>query len=110
MTINIILFFLIFENTVYTLITASMASHSDKFLTKILLGFACVIASIFVIVYACFERVKYDDWYGWGLVASVLMCVGIYLSLSAFVHKVKADFMRRQKSKELQEKKYSDKD
>jgi uncharacterized membrane protein len=83
-----------------------MASHADKFLTKLLLGFAAVIASIFVIVFACFERVKYDDWYGWGLVASALMCIGLYLLLSAFVHKIKADFLRRQKSKELQEKKY----
>jgi uncharacterized membrane protein len=83
-----------------------MASHADKFLTKLLLGFAAVIASIFVIVFACFERVKYDDWYGWGLVASALMCIGLYLLLSAFVHKIKADFLKRQKSKELQEKKY----
>jgi uncharacterized membrane protein HdeD (DUF308 family) len=83
-----------------------MASHADKFLTKLLLGFAAVIASIFVIIYACFERVKHDDWYGWGLVASALMCIGLYLLLSAFVHKIKADFLKRQKSKELQEKKY----
>lgn len=87
-----------------------MASHADKFLTKLLLGFTAVIASIFVIVYACFERVKYDDWYGWGLVASALMCIGLYLLLSAFVHKIKADFLKRQKSKELQEKKYSNDD
>jgi uncharacterized membrane protein len=84
-----------------------MSSHSDKFLTKLLLGFAAVIASVFVIIYACFERVKYDDWYGWGLVASALLCIGLYLLLTAFIHKIKADFSRKQKSKELQEKKYS---
>ena len=84
-----------------------MASHTDKFLTKLLFGFAAVIASVFIIVYACFERVKYDDWYGWGLVASVLLCSGLYLLLSAFVHKMKADFSKRQRSKELQEKKYA---
>ena len=87
-----------------------MSSHSDKYLTKLLLGFAAVIASIFVIVFACFERVKYDDWYGWGLVASVLLCLGLYLLFSAFIHKIKADFSRRQKSKELQGKKYSSDD
>ncbi len=84
-----------------------MASHTDKFLTKLLLGFAAVIASVFIIVYACFERVKYDDWYGWGLVASVLLCTGLYLLLSAFVHKMKSEFGKRQRSKELQEKKYT---
>ncbi|OSZ79963.1 hypothetical protein CAP36_01480 [Chitinophagaceae bacterium IBVUCB2] len=79
-----------------------MASHSDKFLTKLLFGFAAVIASVFVIVFACFERTKEDEWYGWGLVASTLLCTGLYLLLSAFVHKVKSDFSRRQKSKEQQ--------
>ena len=85
-----------------------MASHADKFLTKLLFGFAAVIASIFVIIFACFERVKYDDWYGWGLVASALMCTGLYLMCSAFVHKIKADFLKRQKSKETHQKKYPD--
>ncbi len=85
-----------------------MASHSDKFLTKLLFGFAAISASIFVIVYACFERVKHDDWYGWGLVASVLMCIGLYLLCSAFVHKIKADFLRRKQEREAHHKKYPD--
>ena len=79
-----------------------MSSHSDKFLTKLLLGFAAVITSIFLILFACFERTKKDDWYGWGLVASALMCLGLYLLLSAFVHKMKSDFGKRQRSKEQQ--------
>ena len=83
-----------------------MASHSDRFLTKVLIGFTLVTASVFVVVFACFERVKYDDWYGWGLLASFLMCVGVYFICSGFVHKIKADLLKRQKSKELQEKKY----
>ena len=84
-----------------------MASHADKFLTKLLFGFALVITSVFVIVFACFERVKYDDWYGWGLVASVLMCLGIYLLLSAFVHKMKSDFGRKQRGNDAQQQKYT---
>ena len=84
-----------------------MASHADKFLTKLLFGFALVITSVFVIVFACFERVKYDDWYGWGLVASVLICLGLYLLLSAFVHKMKSDFGRKQRGNEAQQKKYT---
>lgn len=80
-----------------------MASHSDKFLTKLLFGFITVIASVFLILYACFERTKKDDWYGWGLVASTLLCIGLYLLLSAFVHKIKADFTRKSKSKNLSE-------
>ena len=79
-----------------------MSSHSDKFLTKLLFGFACVITAVFVIVFACFERTKKDDWYGWGLVASLLVCTGLYLLMSSFVHKVKADLIKRQKSKNVQ--------
>lgn len=79
-----------------------MPSHSDRFLTKLLFGFAAVIASVFVIVFACFERTKEDEWYGWGLVASTLLCTGLYLLLSAFVHKVKSDLIKRQKSREQQ--------
>ncbi len=79
-----------------------MPSHSDKYLTKLLFGFAAIIGSVFVIIFACFERTKKDEWYGWGLVASILLCIGIYLMMEAFVHRVKADFIRRQKSKEQQ--------
>jgi len=82
-----------------------MSSHSDKYLTKLLFGFAAVSASVFLIVFACFERTKKDDWYGWGLGASVLLCLGIYLMLSAFVHKIKADFSRRQRTNSQQQSK-----
>jgi len=81
-----------------------MASHADRFLTKLLFGFGAVIATVFIILYAAFERVKRDDWYGWGLLASVLMCTGLYLISSAFVHKMKADLLKRQKSKDMQER------
>jgi uncharacterized membrane protein len=79
-----------------------MSSHSDRYLTKLLFGFACVIIAVFTIVFACFERVKKDDWYGWGLVASLFLCVGLYLLMEAFVHKVKADLIRRQKVRQQQ--------
>ncbi len=77
-------------------------SHSERFLTKLLFGFGCVIGGIFFILFASFDRVKYDDWYPWAIVASVLICTGLYLLLSAFVHKVKSDFIKRQKDKEKQ--------
>jgi hypothetical protein len=79
-----------------------MSNHSDKFLGKLLFGFAFVIGSIFFILFASFDRAKYDDWYPWAIVASVLMCCGLYFLMSAFVHKVKSYFIRRQKDKEKQ--------
>ncbi|MEO7923760.1 MAG: hypothetical protein ABIR30_08770 [Chitinophagaceae bacterium] len=79
-----------------------MSSHADKYLSKLLFGFGAVISSIFVLIYAAFERTKTGDWYFWGLVASVLLCAGLFLLMQAFVHKIKADFSRRQKVREQQ--------
>ena len=78
------------------------SSHSEKYLTKLLFGLGAVIAAIFAIVYAAFERTKTGDWYFWGVVASVLMCTGLYLLVSASVHKIKSELSRRQKGRELQ--------
>ena len=67
-----------------------------------LMGFTCITLGILGILYACFERTALDDWYFWGIVASFIINLGIYLLMQAFVHKVKADLIRRQKLKEQQ--------
>ena len=77
-----------------------MASHEDKYISNLLMGFGSIIAGVMVILYACFERVRYDDWYFWGLAASALLCLGSYLMLKAFVHKIKADLTQRQKMRQ----------
>jgi hypothetical protein len=79
-----------------------MASHEDKYVTRLLLGFGGIIAGVMAILYACFERMKYDDWYFWGAAASFLFCYGVYTLLQAFVHKIKADFSRRQRVRQMQ--------
>jgi hypothetical protein len=79
-----------------------MANHEEKYISKLLIGFGCIIASVMVILYACFERVKYDDWYFWGVLASLLLCGGVYSMLSAFVHKIKSDMIRKQKVRSQQ--------
>jgi hypothetical protein len=77
-------------------------SHQEKFVTKLLTGLACIIAGIFIILFAAFERTQEEDWYLWGIIASALICPGLILLMSAFVHKVKSDFIRRQKHREQQ--------
>lgn len=79
-----------------------MSNHEEKFVSKLLMGFGAIIAGVMVILFASFERTKEDDWYGWGLVASALLCGGVYFLLGAFVHKVKADLIRRQKIRQQQ--------
>lgn len=79
-----------------------MSSHEDKYITKLLVGFSGVIAGVLAIMYACFERTKHDDWYFWGIVASLLICTGVYFTAGAFVHKTKSDLIRKQKMRKQQ--------
>ena len=79
-----------------------MASHEEKYISKLLAGFGAVIAGVMAILYACFERTKQDDWYFWGVVSSLFFCLGFYFMLNAFVHKVKADMIRKQRSRQHQ--------
>ena len=79
-----------------------MPSHEDKYISKLLVGFGAIIAAVMSIMYACFERTKLDDWYFWGVVASLLFCFGIFSMLNAFVHKVKSDMIRKQKIRQQQ--------
>jgi len=75
-------------------------SHQEKYISKLLFGFAFVIGGIMTILYAAFERTKDDDWYLWGIVASLLIITGLFFLLNAFVHKIKSDLIKKQRSKE----------
>lgn len=83
-------------------------SHKESYFVKLLLGFSSIIGSILLIFYAIFELNKDSDWYFWAIVSAFLMCGGIYFSLQAFVHKVKSEFSRRQKQREMQRSNTSD--
>jgi hypothetical protein len=67
-----------------------------------LIGFASLIGSVLIMYYSIFEAATKGDWYFWAIVAAFLLCGGVYFSLSAFVHKIKSDFSKRQKSREQQ--------
>lgn len=71
-------------------------NHQRKYISKLLIGFVTVTAGIFSILYACFEKAQISDWYFWAIVASFLICTGLYLLLTAMVHKTKADFRKKQ--------------
>jgi ABC-type nickel/cobalt efflux system permease component RcnA len=56
-------------------------------------------------MYSTFSRKpggEESDWYFWGILAAVSINSGLFLLLSAFVHKVKSDFIKRQKQREQQ--------
>lgn len=83
-------------------------SHKESYFLKLLIGFSSIIVSILLIFYAIFELNKDSDWYFWAIVSAFLMCGGIYFTLQAFVHKVKSEFSRRQKQREMQRSQTSD--
>lgn len=85
-------------------------THQEKYITKLLFGFAFVTAGILLIFYTAFERARQDDWYLWGVIASVTINIGLYFLLNAFIHKVKSDLIRRQKLRDQQKTYPADKE
>lgn len=79
-----------------------MSSHEDKYLSKLLFGFGAIIGAVMLIFFVCFERMKYDEWYWWGMLIAVLFCLGIFLIASACIHKMKSDMIRKQKIRHMQ--------
>lgn len=79
-----------------------MASHEEKFLSKLLFGFGAIIAGVMLTLFVCSERAPIDEWYWWGMAISALICTGIYLIASALIHKMKSDMIRKQKMRHMQ--------
>lgn len=76
--------------------------HGEKYITNLLFGFAFITIGVLSILFAAFERSREDDWYIWGIISSLIINIGLYCFLKAFVHKVKSDFIKRQKLREQQ--------
>jgi hypothetical protein len=76
--------------------------HKQKYFTNLLLGFASVSAGIFLILYASFEKSTVTDWYFWAVIAAAVICLGLFFLLTAIVHKIKADLIKRQKARDQQ--------
>jgi ABC-type nickel/cobalt efflux system permease component RcnA len=75
-------------------------SHGEKYVSNLLMGFAAVTSSIFLLLFIIFEKSQKDDWFIWGIVASLLMCIGLYLIVLATVHKVKAELIKKQRERD----------
>jgi uncharacterized membrane protein len=87
----------------------SNSSHKERYFTKLLIGFAALIAAVLIIYYAIVEQAaKKGDWYFWAIVTAFLLCSGIYFCLSAFIHKIKSDFNRRSQQREIQKSRSSE--
>lgn len=81
----------------------SNSSHKERYFTKLLIGFAALIGCVLITYYAIIEgAAQKGEWYFWAIVTAFLLCSGIFFCLSAFVHKIKSDFNRRQQQRDMQ--------
>ena len=87
----------------------SNSSHKERYITKLLIGFAAIIGAVLIMYYAMVEgAATKGDWYFWAIVTAFLLCSGVFFCLSAFVHKIKSDFNRRQQQRDNQRAKRAD--
>ena len=63
------------------------------------LGFLMIDAGILLIMYSANNRAS-DEWLIWGIVAAAIITSGLGLLGNAYVHKVKSDLIRKQRSRE----------
>ena len=75
-------------------------NHLNKYTTKMLLGITLVTAGIFLSIYIAVNPPLHRDWYFWALSVAGIVNTGLLLLCMAFVHKIKADLIRKQKHHE----------
>jgi uncharacterized membrane protein len=87
----------------------SNSSHKERYITKLLIGFAALIGAVLIMYYAMVEgAATKGDWYFWAIVTAFLLCSGVFFCLAAFVHKIKSDINRRQQQRDNQRAKRAD--
>lgn len=73
-------------------------NHYDKWIIKSLAGTALLFLGILFIYYTLAQLQNNNRWVLYGIAASIIICSGVLLLCSAFVHKLKFDIRHRQKS------------
>ena len=77
-----------------------MQKHQEKYISKLLLGLVFVTTGIFLLVYVFKTTSLHEDWFLWGVGIAIVINAGLIFIGNAFVHKIKADLIRRQKVKD----------
>ena len=72
--------------------------HYQKWLLQMPIGFLVVGAGIVVIMYAANKRAS-DEWLMWAIIAVFIVTTGLGILGNAYVHKVKSDLIKRQRSR-----------
>lgn len=75
-------------------------NHLSKYTSKMLLGITLVTCGIFLAIYTAINPSLHGDWYFWALAVAAIVNAGLLFLCRAFVHKIKADLIRKQKHQE----------
>ncbi|HEV8282958.1 MAG TPA: hypothetical protein VGQ09_01540 [Chitinophagaceae bacterium] len=73
--------------------------HYQKWLLQMPVGFLMVGAGIIVIMYSANKRAS-DEWLLWGIVSAAIITAGLGILGNAYIHKVKSDLIRKQRSRQ----------
>jgi uncharacterized membrane protein HdeD (DUF308 family) len=73
--------------------------HYQKWFFQMPMGFLLIDAGILLIMYSANKRAS-DEWLMWGIVSSAIITSGLAILGNAYVHKVKSDLIRKQKTRE----------
>ncbi len=74
-------------------------THEKKFIINTMLGLILTTGGISAIIYAAITKPNEQDWVFWAIISAISFNAGLLFLGSAVIHKVKADLIRRQKSK-----------
>lgn len=83
------------------------SKHYDKFFRNLVQGFSFLTIGIFLTFYSMLGGIQKQDWYLWAAGIAVLINLGLFFLGSAFVHKVKADIIRRKKQQREEFQEYT---
>ncbi|HEY2721846.1 MAG TPA: hypothetical protein VGI82_08975 [Chitinophagaceae bacterium] len=75
--------------------------HHQKWLLQMPVGFILIGLGVLLITYSGNKRPA-EEWFAWGMGAVVVVIVGLGVLGNAYIHKVKSDLIRRERSKHQQ--------
>jgi divalent metal cation (Fe/Co/Zn/Cd) transporter len=74
--------------------------HREKYIGKLLTGISLITSGIFLSMYIVQNQELHAGWYYWALGVAIILNSGLVVLCNAFVHKIKADLIRKQKQRE----------
>lgn len=78
-------------------------SHRAKFLNHLWIGCVLIGAFTLLLFFTIFQVQKIGSWYLLAGISGLLLGGGIYFMASAIGHKIKSDFNRRARQREVQQ-------